>query len=111
MKRFLRGMAACLVLLHAGAGWGQSPETQGTSNHRPQDKRPGVVPEFPGAFASAFADYRRFEPEVQLVDWRAANEEVKNAGGHVGLKRTPGAGGQAPRTDEKAAPPPAKRHH
>lgn len=111
MKRVLRGLAACLAFLHAGVGWSQSPGKSGTDHHFPQGSKSGSVPAFAGAFASAFADYRRFDPDEPLVDWRAANEEVKNAGGHVGLVRAHGAGGARPRTEQKAVTPPAKGHH
>ena len=111
MKRLLRGLATCLALLHADAGWGQSPQQGGPDHHSAQNRKSGSGLDVPDAFASAFADYRRFEPAVQPVDWRAANEEVRNAGGHVGLTRIPGAKSAPPRTDQKAAPPPAKRHH
>ena len=98
MKRFLRGLAACFAVAHAGVGWTQSEKS-------------GPVPAFAGAIASAFADYRRFNPDEPLVDWRTANEEVKNAGGHLGLLRAQGASGDRTRTEQKAASPPAKGHH
>jgi hypothetical protein len=38
------------------------------------------------AGATAIAqDYRRFTPDEPLLDWRAANEAVRQAGGHAGM--------------------------
>ena len=36
-------------------------------------------------FRSPFADYRRFSPDEPLKSWRSANEEVREAGGQVGV--------------------------
>ena len=110
MKRVLRGLAACLAF-HASVGWAQSPEKSGTDHHFPHGGKAGSVPDFAGGFASAFTDYRRFDAEVPLVDWRAANEKVKDSGGHVGLMRAQSAGRDRPRTEQKPAAPPAKGHH
>jgi len=37
------------------------------------------------AYVSPFADYLRFEPDPPAKPWRAANDEVRDAGGHVGI--------------------------
>ena len=43
------------------------------------------------SYASPFADYRRFDAESPPKPWRQANDEVREAGGHVGiLKGMPG---------------------
>lgn len=36
------------------------------------------------AYRSPFADYRPFTAEEPPKDWRAANDEVREAGGHAG---------------------------
>lgn len=38
-------------------------------------------------YRSPFADYRAFDADVPLKDWRRANDEVRDAGGHVGLMK------------------------
>lgn len=40
-----------------------------------------------GGFESAFAGYRLFAPDEPARDWKRANEEVRDAGGHVGLMK------------------------
>ena len=111
MKRVLRGLAACLALLHASAAWGQHPGKSGTDHHSPQGGKSGSALDFGGGFASAFADYRRFDPDLPLADWRAANDEVKDAGGHVGLMRGQEKGGDRVPAEKKSASPPPKGHH
>jgi hypothetical protein len=57
--------------------------------------KPAVAsPDAPnGTYRSAFTDYRRFNAEEPLRSWRRANDEVRDAGGHVGLmKGTEGKG-------------------
>ena len=45
-------------------------------------------------YRSAFADYRPFREEP-VTDWRALNDDVAQAGGHVGIMRgTNAAAGQ-----------------
>jgi hypothetical protein len=36
-------------------------------------------------YDSPFESYRRFNADEPMKDWRAANEEVREAGGHIGL--------------------------
>jgi len=38
-----------------------------------------------GAYKPPFADYRPFRIDEPLKEWRRANDEVRDAGGHVGL--------------------------
>jgi hypothetical protein len=40
-----------------------------------------------GSRQSAFAGYRRFTTDEPLKDWRDANEEVREAGGHIGMSK------------------------
>lgn len=58
-------------------------------------------PEEARGYASAFAGYRPFDPQEPAKPWRAANEEVREAGGHIGVmkaieaaKAVPGKGGK-----------------
>lgn len=50
---------------------------------RPAAKAPPSRPA--GAYQSPFADYRPFTADEPLKDWRRANDEVRDAGGHAGL--------------------------
>ena len=44
-------------------------------------------------YRSAFEDFRPFKPDEPLVEWRGANDTVREIGGHVGLmKGSAGAG-------------------
>ena len=73
------------LLLHATHAMAQDTPHIGhppaASKPAPADNRT-LQESSPG---SAFAGYRRFTPEEPLKDWRAANEEVRAAGGHIGL--------------------------
>lgn len=44
-------------------------------------------------YRSAFEGYRRLEGEAR-TNWRAANEEVRRVGGHVGILREKPAQGE-----------------
>ena len=97
MTRALVALAAVLPMSLASA--------QGTSptHHGAQAEPNAAVPAVPAAttggtdrvaspavgelFRSAFADYRPFSQEVVAKDWRKANDEVRDAGGHIGLMK------------------------
>jgi hypothetical protein len=51
---------------------------------------PRAAPVRPGAYRSPFETYRPFKADEPLQDWRAANERVREAGGHVGLMKDAG---------------------
>lgn len=38
-------------------------------------------------YHSPFSGYRPFKPEEPIKDWRRANDEVRDAGGHIGLMK------------------------
>ena len=92
----------CVVLAQAGAA-------------PPAPSAPGAA-----AYVSPFADYRRFDAESPPKPWRQANDEVREAGGHVGILKgmsSPAAataagkslaGGEAPKGKEPAAAPARK---
>ena len=66
--------------------------------HQPASSAQAKAPTLPAAkkpeasqpkgYESAFADYRPFNPEEPLKDWRASNDEVRAAGGHVGILKS-----------------------
>ena len=56
------------------------------------------------AYRSAFADYRPFQDEP-ITDWRALNEGVAQAGGHVGIMRDASSSASThPSTRQSAGP-------
>lgn len=58
-------------------------------------------------YRSPFADYRPFSVELSPKDWRRANEEVRDAGGHIGLMKGQPAQleGRAAHGARQAVPP------
>jgi hypothetical protein len=91
--------AALWAALHVAAAWSQQSSPGHPGHHpakgdrapaakaegRPAAKAPPSRP--PGAYRSPFADYRPFTTDEPLKDWRRANEDVHEAGGHVGLMK------------------------
>ena len=60
--------------------------------HHPDQPRAGAPNAAPAEeprggrhYRSAFTGYRPFDGEVSLKDWKKANDEVREVGGHVGL--------------------------
>ena len=49
--------------------------------------QPAAAPVTASPHRSAFAGYQAYKPEEPLKDWRDANEEVRAAGGHVGIMK------------------------
>jgi hypothetical protein len=93
---------ACALLAQAGA----APAGQAANT-------PPAVP-VTERWVSPFADYRRFD-DAPLKPWRAANDEVRDAGGHIGLMKglsapaAATAAGKSPAGGAAGAPAPAKR--
>jgi hypothetical protein len=92
--------AALWAALHVTAAWSQAAPSQGHQGHHtakgadaPAAKAEGrpaakTAPSRPtGAYQSSFADYRPFTADEPLKNWRRANDEVRDAGGHVGLMK------------------------
>ena len=72
-----RALFAVPALVLAGIAVAQSADRGSPLD--PQAKAPAV------AFRSAFEGYRPYADQEQR-DWRKANEEVRQAGGHAGPK-------------------------
>ena len=51
-------------------------------------KPPRAAPAGARRHASAFDDYRHFRADEPMKDWKAANDEVREAGGHVGILKS-----------------------
>ena len=90
MKHSLRslGLVAALPAAFAGA------QQAGHQHHGPAPKAEVVAPKAPLASPpspeprkSPFASYRAFNPDEPMLDWKAANEAVRAAGGHIGLMK------------------------
>lgn len=84
---------ACLAAaLQASFAWtqGAAPSQAGAQPKAAETgaKPAAASPDAPDAgYRSAFTGYRRFQPEDPLKTWRRANDEVRDAGGHVGLMK------------------------
>ena len=91
MKHLLSclGIAAALHLAPAVA---QSTHTHPPSKPATAEKKKPAEAKRAKKFASAFDDYRPFNPDEPLKAWRAANDEVREAGGHIGIHKSEQAG-------------------
>jgi hypothetical protein len=95
---FLFACFACVALAQAAATPPSAPEPKASVPPAPE-------------YVSPFAGYRRFDPDAPPKPWRAANDEVRAAGGHVGILK--GAASPAP-AQKGTAPkdkPPAPHVH
>lgn len=108
----------CLVAaLQVSVSWSQDAAAA-RHEARPAEhakEKPASAVAVPGAhevYRSPFADYRAFVPDEPLEDWRRANDQARDVGGHMGLMK---AGGAAPSAGHGAhgtkqpAPPVSKR--
>jgi hypothetical protein len=87
MKHPLR-LLGLLAAWSAAFAWAQ---TDTHSGHRPSAETPSAAPKQPqppgdaARYRSAFSGYRPFTPDEPPKDWRRANDDVREAGGHVGM--------------------------
>jgi hypothetical protein len=70
----------CFVLAVATAGATAAAEPRRPDPRDPKAKAPPVE------YRSAFEAYRSYA-EPELAPWRAVNDEVRKAGGHLGIVR------------------------
>ena len=97
--RYRLFLLACLaslgtVVLAQHAGHGPKAAAPPKPAAAP-DKSPQTPPAAKAGkeVSPAFDGYRAYNPQEPAKGWRAANEEVREAGGHVGIaKGTHGAG-------------------
>ena len=119
MRTAVAGLAAALALqaglamaqgaphLHGGHRTGAAPEPKEAPAPMPKAAagaaKPAAKarPEEARGYDSAFADYRPFDPQEPAKPWRAANEEVREAGGHIGVMKAIEAAKAAPGKDGK----------
>lgn len=90
--RHIKSGVCLMAALQASFAWtqGAAPSQAGASPKAAETKaKPAAAsPDVSHAtYRSAFTDYRGFKEEEPLKSWRRANDEVRNAGGHVGLMK------------------------
>lgn len=109
MNRVVAGLAAAMAL-QAGFALAQAtpPSHAGHHGKAPAPKSPPAAKQSgqaksgaAAAYDSPFLDYRPFDPQEPAKPWRAANEEVRDAGGHVGVMKATEAAKSAPPKDSK----------
>jgi hypothetical protein len=109
MNRVAAGFAAA-VALQAGLAFAQGtpPSHAGHHGKAPAPKNPPAAEQSgqakfgeAGAYDSPFLDYRPFDPQEPAKPWRAANEEVRDAGGHLGVMKAIEAAKSASPKDSK----------
>jgi hypothetical protein len=108
--------AAFLAALHVAGAQAQHSHHAQPAEPPKAAAKPAEAPKPPGSaqvgvdgrfYRSPFADYRPFTAEEPLTDWKKANDDVREAGGHVGLlKGEAGAlEGHGAHGVKQAAPP------
>lgn len=104
--RLIKSSVCLAAALQASFGWTQAtdPSRTGTPPGVPRTAvAPAPASPEPPAFRSAFTDYRRFNADEPLKSWRRANDEARDAGGHVGMMK--GTQGRAEGHEGHAAKP------
>lgn len=102
MKHLMMG-AALVAALSSGIAGAQGHSNSSRAGDGAKESAPAKKPDSTPAtgaavpaYPSPFADYRPFTPQEPPKNWRAANDEVRDIGGHIGLmKSEPGGKAQA----------------
>ena len=91
----------------------QAHAAQPARGKSPQpSSQPASQPVTQTLYDSAFKDFRPFSGETAPKDWRRANDEVREIGGHVGLlKGTPAQSKGHGAHGAKQPTPPASGEH
>ena len=103
-------LATCSVIEARTAEPAARGQAQPESGRLPQSRSNSLAQ---ALYDSAFADYRAFSADTAPKDWRKANEEVREVGGHAGLmKGAPGQpkGGHAAHGAKQQAPATSGEH-
>ena len=104
MDREFASLAAALLVSTAQAqGTTAAPQTQSMGATQATDKAAG--------YRSAFSDYRLFSQPVATKEWRRANDELREAGGHAGLMKGEPAQSKAHAPHGPKQPTPPAIHH
>ena len=92
--RLIKSSVCLAAALQATFTWAQGAAPPQAGVPLKAAKPAAASPDVPRTtYRSAYTDYRRFDAEGPLKGWRRANDEVRDAGGHVGLMK--GAEGKA----------------
>ena len=86
MKILAAFLAAVPIVSFAQHSGGHQDHTAPPSN-APEVRPKPVEPATKAAYRSAFEGYRAFDPNEPLKDWKRANDDVREAGGHLGIFR------------------------
>lgn len=115
--RLIKWSICLAAALQASVSWSQGAAAA-RHETRPAEQAKATPASAVPALASAagyrspFADYRALVPDEPLEDWRRANDEVREAGGHVGLMKAGGAAqsaGHGAHGTQRPAPPGSKQ--
>lgn len=93
-------------------GWSQGAAAARHDARPAEPARATPAPASAAGYRSPFLDYRAFVADEPPKDWRRANDEVREAGGHVGLMKAAGAGqsaGHGAHGTKQPAPPASKQ--
>ena len=96
---FLASLGTAVLAQHAGHGQDALPQKPAAAPVKSAKAPPAGKPETSKAASPAFEGYRPYNPQEPPKGWRAANDEVREAGGHVGMAK--GATGAGHREDGK----------
>ena len=97
---FVASLGTSVLAQHAGHGPQDAVPKKPASAPHKSPTAPAGKPESSSRSSSpAFEGYRPFNPQEPPTGWRAANDEVREAGGHVGIAK--GARGAGHREDGK----------
>lgn len=90
--RLIKSGVCLAAALQASFAWtqGAAPSQAGVPPKAAQTRaQPAAAsPDGPDAtYRSPFTDYRKFTADEPPMNWRRANDEVRDAGGHIGLMK------------------------
>lgn len=87
MDRPVAALAAVLFSSIAQAQGTTHSHDQPNAQVDTRSVKPGQTIDTADRYRSAFSDYRPFSQESAPKEWRRANDEVREAGGHAGLMK------------------------
>lgn len=90
--RLIKSSVCLAAALQALFAWSQGvaapqAEISRTGEAKAKHAPAAAAPAPDAAYRSPFADYRVFNAGEPPKNWRRANDEVRDAGGHVGLMK------------------------
>lgn len=111
MSSFARIMLVAAALCLPMVAWAQQAAPHSAGAAAPRPAHAGTATAGDGSpYRSPFAGYRSFSSDVALKDWKKANDEVREVGGHVGLLKAEPAQPQGHGTHgAKQQPSPARQ--